>query len=139
MGGNVYERKGAFEPHPLDPLVEQIKQCVSNVRDVLSQGYQEVIYQKALLYELRQAGLKAEAEVPLQVGYKGIILGDFVADIVVENQIIIELKAVQTVVTAHEVQLVNYLKATGIEMGLLINFGQHPVFFKRKFRDYIYR
>ena len=139
MAGNVYDTKGIYPPHPLDSLIAQVKQCVSNVRDVLSQGYQETIYQKALLIELQDAGLKAEAEVPLQVHYKGILLGDFLADIVVEDKLILEIKAVQMVSAAHELQLVNYLKASGLEIGILINFGQHPVFFKRKFRDYIYK
>ena len=139
MAGNVYDTKGIYPPHPLDSLIAQVKQCVSNVRDVLSQGYQEAIYQKALLIELQDAGLKAEAEVPLQVHYKGILLGDFLADIVVEDKLILEIKAVQMVSAAHELQLVNYLKASGLEIGILINFGQHPVFFKRKFRDYIYK
>ena len=139
MAGNVYDNKGIYPPHPLDSLIAQVKQCVSNVRDVLSQGYQEAIYQKALLIELQDAGLKAEAEVPLQVHYKGILLGDFLADIVVEDKLILEIKAVQMVSAAHELQLVNYLKASGLEIGILINFGQHPVFFKRKFRDYIYK
>ena len=139
MAGNVYDTKGIYPPHPLDSLIAQVKQCVSNVRDVLSQGYQEAIYQKALLIELQDAGLKAEAEVPLQVHYKGILLGDFLADIVVEDKLILEIKAVQIVSAAHELQLVNYLKASGLEIGILINFGQHPVFFKRKFRDYIYK
>ena len=137
--GNVYDNKGVYPPHPLDPLIEKVKQCVSNVRDVLSQGYQEVIYQKALLIELHEAGLKADAQVPLQVHYKGILIGDFIVDIIVEDQLLIELKAIQTVTTAHEVQLVNYLQTTGMEIGLLINFGQHPVYFQRKFRDRIYR
>jgi GxxExxY protein len=95
----------------------------------------ESVYERCLLIELEKAGLKAEAQKPIEVFYEGQLVGQFVADIVVEDTVILELKSVRRFTTAHEVQLVNYLVATGKPVGLLMNFGEKRVDVKRKLRD----
>lgn len=101
------------------------------VHGILKFGFLESVYAKALKRELASLGLKCESEKPLDVYYKGEVVGHFVADMVVEDTIIIELKAVKALKEEHEWQLVNYLTATGLEVGLLINFG-HNLEVKRK-------
>jgi len=104
------------------------------VHSTLGAGFLESVYHKALAYELKKAGLPFEIEKPLKVYYEDIVAGEFVADLVVKNELIVELKAVQKLATAHEVQTVNYLVATGIDTGLLLNFGADRLEFKKKFR-----
>ena len=99
-------------------------------------GYLEEVYKNALMIELESAGLRSEKEVPIAVAYKGVRVGDHRADIVVENRLILELKAVVALNAAHEAQLVNYLNATGIDDGLLINFGAASLQHKHKYRVY---
>jgi GxxExxY protein len=106
------------------------------VHRTLGPGFLESVYQNALLYELRKSGLVAEPQKCIQVFYDEIMVGDFLADILVEGRIVIENKAVRVLAAAHEVQLVNYLTATGIEIGLLLNFGSERLEFKRKYCDY---
>jgi GxxExxY protein len=112
-------------------LTGQIIQCAYKVHNTLGFGFLENVYQNALLIELTQSGLKAVKETPIRVSYEGQKVGEYVADILVEEQIILELKSVKELHPAHEAQLVNYLKATGLEVGLLINFGER-VEIKRK-------
>ncbi|NMA64606.1 MAG: GxxExxY protein [Syntrophomonadaceae bacterium] len=104
-------------------LTEQIIGCAYKVHSKLGTGFMEKIYENALMVELNNAGLSAQQQYPIKVYYDEIIIGDHLADIVVEDKVVIELKAVNQLVRAHEVQLVNYLKATNLEVGLLINFG----------------
>ena len=104
------------------------------VHSVLGAGFLESVYHKALVHELTKAGIHFESEKPLNVVYDGILVGEFAADLLVENELIVELKAVQALATAHEVQTVNYLVATGIDVGLLVNFGAEKLEFKKKFR-----
>ena len=99
-------------------------------------GYLEEVYKNAMMVELEAAGLQAEKEVPIAVAYKGVRVGDYRADIVVENCLILELKAVTALNAAHEAQLVNYLNATGIDDGLLVNFGAASLQHKHKYRVY---
>jgi GxxExxY protein len=89
-----------------------------------------------MLVELEKNGLTYEVEKPINVYYENVLVGEFKADIVVEGSLILELKAVSSLHVAHEIQLVNYLTATGIDDGLLINFGSEELQFKRKFRVY---
>jgi GxxExxY protein len=89
-----------------------------------------------MLVELEKNGLTYEVEKPINVYYEKVLVGEFKADIVVEGSLILELKAVSSLHVAHEIQLVNYLTATGIDDGLLINFGSEELQFKRKFRVY---
>jgi len=104
------------------------------VHSTLGAGFLESVYHKALVHELTKAGIPFESEKTLNVVYDGILVGEFAADLLVWNKLIVELKAVQTLATAHEVQTVNYLVATGIDTGLLINFGAERLEFKKKFR-----
>lgn len=120
----------------LESLVKKVIQSAYNVRLQLPAGFLESVYQKALLIELEKNGISAKGEVPINVYYDECVVGEFRADIVIENKIIIELKAVQNLSLIHEAQLVNYLTATKIDCGLLINFGGERIEIKRKFRTY---
>ena len=120
----------------IEELIKMIMSCSANIRRQLGPGYIESVYKNAMLVELKKNGLTYEVEKPIKVYYDGTLVGDFYADIIVENRLIIELKAVNALHMAHEVQLVNYLTATGIDDGLLINFGSETLQFKRKFRIY---
>ncbi|VVB86046.1 PD-(D/E)XK nuclease superfamily protein [uncultured archaeon] len=115
-------------------LTEKIIGCAFQVYNTMGYGFLESVYEKCMLIELRKAGLKSEYQKPITVHYDEEIVGQFVADIFVENTIILELKSVKTLAKAHEVQLVNYLVATGKDVGLLINFGEQKVEIKRKVR-----
>ena len=120
----------------IEELIKQIVQCAYNVRTKLSAGFLESVYKNALLIELEENGISARTEVPINVYYNNIVVGEFRADIVVENAVVIELKAVQQLTIAHEAQLVNYLTATDIEQGLLINFGSERIEIRRKYKTY---
>lgn len=120
-------------------LIQKINQAAYEVRLHLAPGYLEAVYRNALVMELRAIGLLAEPEKPLKVYYKGHIVGDYVADIIVENRIILELKAVREISPAHEAQLVNYLHATGLQYGVLINYGGDRFVFHKKTKDYFQR
>lgn len=97
----------------------------------LGYGFLEKVYENALLYELRNQGLDCEKQKPIKVYYEQIQVGEYYADIIVNECIILELKAAESIAEEHEFQLINYLKATEIEIGLLLNFGKNPEF-KRK-------
>lgn len=99
-------------------------------------GYLEEVYKNALMVELKACGIDAAKEVSIPVDYHGVRVGNYQADIIVEKTLILELKAVSLLVARHEAQLVNYLTATGIEDGLLINFGADSLQFKHKYRTY---
>ena len=103
---------------------QKVIAAAHNVHKELGQGFLEKVYKNALAIELRDAGLTCDLEVPMSVQYHGLIVGDYVADMVVDGKIIVEVKAVAELSSIHEVQLVNYLKATGLQVGLLINFGR---------------
>ena len=98
-------------------------------------GFLESVYEKCLLIELHKASVRAEHQAEILVRYDDKVVGEFKADLLVENDIIVELKSIRSLMQAHEVQLVNYLKATGKNIGLLINFGETGVQVKRKVRD----
>ena len=114
----------------IESLIKAIIQCAYNVRTHLAAGFLENVYQKALMIELKEKGIHADTETPINVYYKNEIVGEFRAEI------IIELKAVQHLLPIHETQLVNYLTATNTDHGLLINFGGERIEIKRKFREY---
>lgn len=97
----------------------------------LGYGFLEKVYENALLYELRNQGLDCEKQKPIKVYYEQIQVGEYYADIIVNECIILELKAAESIAEEHEFQLINYLKATEIEIGLLLNFCKNPEF-KRK-------
>lgn len=119
-----------------EDLTEQIIGCAMTVHKTLGPGYLESVYKNALLIELQRHGINAVPNHRIPVHYQGEPVGDFVADIVIENAVILELKAAQDIHASHEVQLVNYLKSTGIEIGLILNFGASSLQFKRKHRTF---
>ncbi|TAN38627.1 MAG: GxxExxY protein [Verrucomicrobia bacterium] len=107
----------------LKELTETIIGAAFKVHNTLGAGFLEKVYENALCLDLRNAGLHVEQQRAIPVCYAGEIVGDYIADAVVNDVLILEIKAVSNLDKTHEVQLVNYLKATGIEVGLLINFG----------------
>ena len=106
-----------------DHLTETIISACFEVINELGAGFLESVYGKALLIVLKERGLRAESQVALKVYFRGQIVGDFFADIVVEDKVILELKAVKALTPEHSAQILNYLKATGKQFGLLVNFG----------------
>lgn len=119
-----------------DKLTQKVIGAAFAVHNTLGFGFLESVYEKSLAVELRRLGIVHQLQAPIHVRYEGEIVGDFVADILIEKTLIVELKSVAKLAPAHEVQLVNYLVATGIETGLLINFGANKVDVRRKFRTY---
>ena len=118
-----------------EELTERIIGCAYRVYNKMGFGFLESVYEKCLMIELKKMGLVAESQVPIHVEYDGEIVGEFVADILVEGVVVLELKSVKQIVRAHEIQLVNYLTATGKEIGLILNFSETKVEVKRKVRD----
>ena len=117
-----------------EALTGKIIEAAYKVHNTLGFGFIENVYQNALSIELEKRGVECEKEKPLKVYYERSLVGDYKADIVVENKVILELKAVKDLHSAHEAQLVNYLKATDMAVGLLINFGK-SVEIRRKVLD----
>ena len=109
----------------LNEITYKINGAIFEVNRELGAGFLEKVYENALFLELKKMGLKAERQVPITVNYKGQEVGEYYADMIVEDQIIIEMKAIEALQKIHEAQLLNYLKATGIKTGLLVNFT-HP-------------
>ena len=116
-------------------LTEKIIAAAYNVYNKMGFGFLESVYEKCLLIELRKGGLKTESQKPIIVEYENEVVGEFKADILVEDTVILELKSVRQITLAHEVQLVNYLVATGKPVGLILNFGEQKVEVKRKVKD----
>jgi GxxExxY protein len=116
-------------------ITEKIIACAFTVHQKLGAGFAEKVYENAVIIELRKLGFDVKQQFPITVYYEGNQVGEFFADILVENKIVCELKAAQHLASEHEVQLVNYLAATGHNTGLLLNFGK-SVTVKRKFREY---
>lgn len=106
-------------------LVYAINACVFEVYRQLGHGFLEKVYENALVREFQAREIAVEAQVPFSVRYKGVIVGEYCADLVVDDKIIVEVKAVERLHPAHEAQILNYLKATGKKIGLLVNFT-HP-------------
>jgi len=116
-------------------VTETIIGCAYRVYNKMGFGFLESVYEKCLLIELCSAGLNAEPQKPITVYYNGEVVGNFIADIVVNDKIILELKSVRRIIKVHEVQLVNYLIATGKPVGLLVNFGEFKVEIRRKLKE----
>jgi GxxExxY protein len=112
-------------------LTEKVIGVCFEVSNELGAGFLESVYQKAMIIALSQKGLSVKEEVPLKVEFRGQVIGDFYADILVEDRIILELKAVKALNAEHEAQLINYMKATGKKVGLLVNFGNPKLEWKR--------
>jgi GxxExxY protein len=121
-------------PTERDPLTRKVIGEAMHVHRILGPGFLEAIYHAALLRRLQKSGVKVESQRNLAVYFEDEVIGNFLVDLIVEDQLILELKAVVTLNSAHEVQLVNYLTALQIEKGLLLNFGGSSLEFKRKSR-----
>ncbi len=119
----------------LNNITYAIRGAVFEVNRVLGHGFLERVYENALIIQLHLRGLRAESQVPLKVFYKENAVGEYVADIVVEDKVIVELKAVQNLEKGHEAQLLNYLKAIGIKVGLLVNMKYPKAEIKRTVLD----
>lgn len=119
----------------LGEITEKIIGCAYRVYNKMGFGFLESVYEKCLMIELLKAGLRAESQKPIRVVYENEIVGEFVADIIVNYTIILELKSVRQIASAHEMQLVNYLVATGKPVGLIINFAEQTVQIRRKVRE----
>ena len=115
-------------------LCGQVIGAAMKVHSALGAGFLESVYQNALIWQLTKRGFKCEAEKPIAVYYDGQLVGAFTADLLVDHRLIVELKAIQALAKAHEVQLVNYSVATRIDECLLLNFGAERLEFKKKFR-----
>lgn len=120
----------------IDLLIQKVIGASYTVHNKLGAGFLEKVYEKALTVELKKQGIDFQIQYPIDVYYDDVKIGDYYADLFVADRLVVELKAVEILTIAHEKQLVNYLSATGINDGLLINFGSGSVQVKRKFRTY---
>lgn len=116
-----------------EDITKKIIKCFYKIYDELGSGFLESVYEKALMIELKDIGLKADNQKGLDVYYKNQLVGEFKSDIIAEDKIIIEIKSVTKLTSQHEAQLINYLKATGMKVGLLVNFGDKLEFKRRIF------
>jgi GxxExxY protein len=118
-----------------DPLSSRVIGLAIKVHAELGTGFVESIYHRALEIELAESGLDFISEAPLTVSYRDRVVGSFVADLIVEGRLLLELKALEILPLSAEVQTVNYLKASGLDVGLILNFGSAPLQIKRKYRS----
>ena len=116
-----------------DPVTEKIIGCAFDVHNELGAGFLEKVYENSLRIRLIEAGIDVRQQFPIPVRFHGQVVGEYFADLLINESLLVEIKAVTQVVKEHEIQLVNYLTATGFDVGLLINFGD-SVGVKRKFR-----
>ena len=116
-------------------ITYQIRGAIFEINKELGYGFLEKVYEKALMIELRGRGLSVENQVPLKVSYKEQIVGEYFADLLVEGRVIVEIKSVANLLKKHQAQLLNYLKATGISVGLLVNFTRDKAEIKRMVLD----
>jgi len=114
-----------------DPLSERVIGCAFTVSNTLGAGFLEKVYENALAHELRKNGVRAIQQHPITVYYDGTVVGEFASDVLVEDSLLVELKAVKQLDSVHEAQCLNYLKATGFKTCLLLNFGTPKVQIKR--------
>ena len=117
--------------YPEQDLTEKILEAAFTVHNVLGCGFLEKVYSNALLVEIRALGLACEHEVAFKVKYKNVEVGDYFADLLVERRVVVELKACAAIDSAHEAQILNYLKASNIKLGLLLNFGKPKLQYRR--------
>lgn len=118
-----------------EETTDTILKCFYTVYNTLGFGFLEKVYENALLIELQKNGLECKQQFSIPVLYDEIIVGNYFADLFVDNKILIELKASENIAKEHELQLLNYLKATNIEVGFLLNFGKKPEFKRRVFTN----
>jgi len=110
-----------------EELTAAVLKCCFEVSNELGAGFLESVYEKALIVALSQKGLKVRSQVPLKVSFRSVIVGDFFADLIVDDRVIVEIKSVSKLSPDHKAQIINYLNATGFEVGLLVNFGTSRV------------
>jgi len=120
----------------INSVTEKVIGCAYTVGNVLGCGFLEKVYENALAHDLRNAGLEVKQQYGIQVTYDGIVVGDFVADLLVEDCVLVELKTAKSTDDSHTAQCLNYLKATGLQICLLINFGKSRVEIKRLVLDF---
>jgi GxxExxY protein len=114
-----------------EEITEKVLAACFEVINELGAGFLESVYEKALLITLGEKGLTACSQVPLSVGFRGQEVGQFVADLVVEDGVLVEIKAVRALSPEHQAQVINYLKASGLQVGLLVNFGRPKLEYRR--------
>lgn len=117
-------------------LTEKVIKAFYKVYNTLGYGFLEKVYHNALFFELQEMGLNVEKQKPISVHYDEVIVGEYFADLIINNAVIVELKAAEAICEEHEFQLINYLKATEIEVGLLLNFGKKPEIRRKVFSNY---
>ena len=115
-------------------ITDKVIRIFYKIYGQLGYGFLEKVYENAMMIELKKEGLAATAQFPIKVSYEGEIVGEYFADILVDNKVIVEIKGAKSLASEHEAQLLNYLKATNVEVGLLLNFGPKPEV-KRKLFD----
>ena len=120
----------------MDEITERVIGCAYTVANTLGTGFLEKVYENALAYELRKAGYAVQQQSSIQVCYGDVVVGEYVADILVESSVLVELKAMKGLDDIHTAQCLNYLKATGLQVCLLINFGGRRVQVKRIVNDF---
>ncbi|HRE79365.1 MAG TPA: GxxExxY protein [Flavobacterium sp.] len=109
-------------------ITDAILKAYYNVYNELGSGFLEKVYQNSMFFELKSFGLKVEAQKQIKVYFKNQLVGDFYSDLLIEDKVIVELKATEFLMDIHTAQIINYLKATPIEVGMLLNFGEEPEF-----------
>lgn len=114
-----------------EQLTGKILEGCFEVSKELGTGFLESVYEKSLIVALAQKNLRVEAQVPLKVAFRGVVVGDFYADLLVEGMILVEIKAVDSLNKQHYSQILNYLKTTGLEVGLIVNFGNQKLEYRR--------
>jgi len=119
-----------------EELTEDIIKIFYKVYNTLGHGFLEKIYENSMMIEFRKAGMPAEAQSLIEVTYEGVVVGEHAADIIVDSKVIIELKAAKKIAEDHHAQLLNYLKATKIEVGLVLNFGPKPEISRKVFDNF---
>lgn len=119
------------EEYKYQELTGKIISCAFEVQNNLGCGFLEKVYQRALVYELQTKGLKVEIEKPIKIVYKGQNIGTYIADFIIEDKVILEIKTVEFLTKVHTAQALNYLKASGYEVGLILNFARPKLEYKR--------
>jgi GxxExxY protein len=130
-----YLNRNGAEGEDNDPLTAKVIGIAIEVHRELGSGFLESIYHRALELEFAQAGIAFVSEAPITVKYKDRVLGNFNADFIIEKRLLVELKALEVLPIISEVQVINYLKAAGLPVGLILNFGNSPLQIKRKYRN----
>jgi GxxExxY protein len=125
-----------MDAEEINDITRRIIGCAFEVGTQLGIGYLEKIYENALVHEMRKRGLHVQQQVPLQVIYDGVVVGEYVADMIVEETVLVELKSVPAIIDAHMAQCLSYLKTTGLSVGLILNFGTPRVQTKRLVRNF---